>query len=164
MRKTRSSAEAEFGAQFRTDIEAYVSREAVEAVVEWGVHERGHCSASATLHSSIRRAAVPTRFALAVAHKEGDIGVLDAIREVRPPFSPEAVITEFADLLKTYRITKVIGDRYARRVAAREIPQARHQLRAEQRPQGRDLSRTSCRMLNSGKVKLLGNKRLDLPN
>jgi hypothetical protein len=49
----------------------------------------------------------------AVAHKEGNTCVLDLIREVRPPFSPEAVVEEFADTAKRYRLTKVIGDRYA---------------------------------------------------
>ena len=34
------SAAAEFGAQFRTDIEIFVSREAIEAATDWGVHER----------------------------------------------------------------------------------------------------------------------------
>jgi hypothetical protein len=34
------SAAAEFGAEFRTDIESFVSREAVEAVIDWGVRER----------------------------------------------------------------------------------------------------------------------------
>ena len=31
---------------------------------------------------------------LAVAHAEAGIGVLDAVREVRPPFSPEHVVSE----------------------------------------------------------------------
>ena len=31
------SAAAEFGAQFRTDIESFVSREAIEAATDWGV-------------------------------------------------------------------------------------------------------------------------------
>ena len=52
-------------------------------------------------------------FALAIAHRETELGILDAIREVRPPFSPEAVVSEFADLLRRYRITKIAGDRYA---------------------------------------------------
>ena len=30
-----------------------------------------------------------------------------------PPFSPEAVIEEFAKLLRSYRITSIRGDRYA---------------------------------------------------
>ena len=33
---------------------------------------------------------------VAVAHQEGDQGMLDAVREVRPPFSPETVAKEFA--------------------------------------------------------------------
>jgi hypothetical protein len=36
------SRAAEFGAHFRTDIESYVRREAVEACTDWGAHERGY--------------------------------------------------------------------------------------------------------------------------
>jgi hypothetical protein len=50
---------------------------------------------------------------LAIAHQEREIGVLDCLREIKPSFSPESVVAEFADLLKRYRITKVKGDRYA---------------------------------------------------
>jgi hypothetical protein len=39
--------------------------------------------------------------------------VVDALRERRPPFSPEDVVAEFAALLKSYRVGKVTGDRYA---------------------------------------------------
>jgi hypothetical protein len=47
---------------------------------------------------------------LAIGHKEGDVVVIDALRERKPPFSPDAVVDEFAALLKSYRITKVSGD------------------------------------------------------
>src|SRR6516165_11731192 len=50
---------------------------------------------------------------LAIAHKEGNTVILDMVRERRPPFSPEAVVEEFANELKNYRITSVAGDRYA---------------------------------------------------
>jgi hypothetical protein len=50
---------------------------------------------------------------LAIAHKQGNIAILDAVREVKPPFSPESVVAEFCALLKTYRINTVIGDKYA---------------------------------------------------
>ena len=41
---------------------------------------------------------------VAVAHRDQDgIAVLDAIREFRPPFSPEAVVVEIAALLKSYK-------------------------------------------------------------
>jgi hypothetical protein len=49
---------------------------------------------------------------LAIAHKIGDTTLLDCIRERPPPFSPQAVIAEYAELLKKYRINTVIGDRF----------------------------------------------------
>jgi hypothetical protein len=49
----------------------------------------------------------------AIAHREGDTAILDAVRERQPPFSPEAVVSEFADLCRSYRVAKVYGDRYA---------------------------------------------------
>ena len=50
---------------------------------------------------------------LGIAHKEGYTVLLDAIREIKPPFSPEAAVAEFATLLRTYRISTVRGDKYA---------------------------------------------------
>ena len=38
--------------------------------------------------------------ALAVGHKDGDTIVIDALREVRPPFSPEFAIAQFVSKLK----------------------------------------------------------------
>ena len=39
--------------------------------------------------------------------------MVDAIRERPVPFDPDAVVQEFAALLKSYRIAAVSGDRYA---------------------------------------------------
>jgi hypothetical protein len=51
---------------------------------------------------------------LAIAHKArpDDRIIIDAVREMRPLFSPTVVVDEFAQLLKDYDVTKVIGDRY----------------------------------------------------
>lgn len=49
---------------------------------------------------------------LAIAHAEGERAVLDLVREVRPPFSPDAVVVEFAKVLRAYRLRDVTGDRY----------------------------------------------------
>jgi len=50
---------------------------------------------------------------LAIGHRsvEGR-GVLDHLVERRPPFSPQNVINEFAEALKAYRVSKVVGDRW----------------------------------------------------
>lgn len=108
-----ASAAAEFGAQFRSDIEAVFSREAIAACVAPSVRERPP-------EPGIRYAAhvdpsggSSDAMTLAIAHREGDLAVLDCVREVRPPFAPEGVVEEFTALLKTYRITKLRGDRYA---------------------------------------------------
>ena len=52
---------------------------------------------------------------LAIGHKTATPKkqiVIDLIREVRPPFDPAAVVDNFAALLKTYRVSKVLGDHY----------------------------------------------------
>ena len=50
---------------------------------------------------------------LAIAHNEGGRVIVDCVLERRPPFSPESVTKEFADVVKSYRISAVRGDRYA---------------------------------------------------
>jgi hypothetical protein len=157
--KDPSSAAAEYLAQFRTDIESYVSREAVEAATDWGVQERG------PIHGARYAAVVDPSggsvdsFTLAIAHREGDIANLDCIREVRPPLSPEAVVAEFADLLKSYKITRVKGDRYAG-----EFPRElfrKHGITYELLEDPKSAIYVNfLPMINSGKVRLLGNRRL----
>jgi Terminase large subunit, T4likevirus-type, N-terminal len=113
MERDPSSAQAEYDAQFRSDIESFVNREAVQACISIGVYERPPVTDvrySAFVDPSGGQGDSMT---LAVGHRQGDVAVLDAIREIKPPFSPEAVVDEFAELLKRYRITRIEGDRYA---------------------------------------------------
>jgi hypothetical protein len=107
------AARSEWDAQFRDDISDFLTRVAVEACVEDDVHERpvdlskhyvGFCDPSGGSSDSMT---------LAIAHKEGVTSILDAVREIRPPFNPESVVAEFATLLKDYRISSIEGDRYA---------------------------------------------------
>ena len=153
------SAESEFGAQFRTDLEAYVSREAVEACVDWSVHERGYLPGHRYSAFVDPSGGSHDSFTIGVAHKEGDIGVLDCLREIKPPFSPEGVVKELADLCKSYRITRVKGDRYAGLWPTEQF--AKHGIKYEpsEHPKGL-LYLNFLPMLNSGTVRLLGNKRL----
>jgi hypothetical protein len=106
------SAASEYGALFRTDISALILGSALDAVVARSVHERAPISTikySAFIDPS---GGSSDSMTLAISHAEGDIAVLDAIREVRPPFSPAAVVAEFADCLRLYHCTSVTGDRY----------------------------------------------------
>ena len=108
-----AAAAAEYGAQFRSDIESFVPREAVEACVSPGVRERPPLS-SVTYYAFVDPSGGSSdSMTLAVGHREEDVTVIDALRERRPPFSPEDVVLEFAALLKSYRVSTVTGDRYA---------------------------------------------------
>jgi hypothetical protein len=117
MRDDPAVASAEWMAEFRSDISSYIPIETVRACVANGVVER---RPERRLHyvafTDVAGGSGKDSFTLAIAHKDGAdesaTVVLDAIREVRPPFSPEAITSEFADLLKSYRISRVVGDRF----------------------------------------------------
>jgi hypothetical protein len=108
-------AAAEYLAQFRSDLEAFVLREAVEACVSAGVRERApQPFVSYNAFADPSGGSVDS-FALCIGHKDfrRQVVVVDALREIKAPFSPENAVYEFARLLKTYRISKIEGDHYA---------------------------------------------------
>jgi hypothetical protein len=107
-------ASAEYLAQFRSDLEALVTREAVMDCVSPHIYERppqlgvhhmvGFCDPSGGSADSM---------SCAVAHAEHGGVIIDAVREVKPPFSPETVVAEFAALFKSYGIYSITGDHFA---------------------------------------------------
>jgi hypothetical protein len=112
MERDPASASAEYLAEFRRDVQAFVAREAVEACVSRGVFERSPLSDVRYVGFVDPSGGSSDSMTMAVAHLENNITVLDCVRERKPPFSPEAVLSEFADVLKNYRIGTVRGDRY----------------------------------------------------
>jgi hypothetical protein len=106
-------AGAEYGAQFRIDVEALLSREAVAACVSLDVRERAPMSSTRYFGFVDPSGGSADSMTLAIGHREGDVVVIDALRERRPPFSPDGVVQEFAALLQSYRVGRITGDRYA---------------------------------------------------
>ena len=93
-----------------------------------------------------------------LGHKQEGVAVIDCIREVRPPFSPEAVVAEYSTLLKSYRIASAQGDRFAG-VWPVELF-AKYEIRYEQSAKPKsDLYRDLLPAINSRKVDLLDNAR-----
>ena len=159
LERDEAVAKAEYLAQFRSDLESYVAREAVEACVAVGVRERAPTSGerySAFVDPSGGSADSMT---LAIGHRKADVVIIDALRECRPPFSPEAVVIEFAELLRAYRITKVVGDRFGG-----EWPRERFRERGiSYEPAARaksELYLTLLATLNSRRIELPDDKRL----
>jgi len=108
-----ASARAEWGAEFRDDIESFIEREIVERLVTPGVAERPPERNVAYWAFVDPSGGQVDSFTLGIAHEAHGKIVLDALREVKAKFSPEAVAEEFAAVMKAYRITKCTGDRYA---------------------------------------------------
>jgi hypothetical protein len=108
------AAAAEYGAEFRRDIEGFVSREAIDAVVVVGRYELPPVPGMRYVAFVDPSGGSQDSMTLAVAHRN-ILGttVLDCVRERRPPFSPADVVAEFAATLKAYRVSTVVGDRYA---------------------------------------------------
>ena len=153
-------ASAEYGAEFRTDVESFVSREVVEAAVVEGRHELPPVSGIAYTAFVNPSGGSVDSMTLGIAHAEQDgRAVLDAIRVRKPPFSPEAVVGEFCDLLKSYGVRKVTGDRYAGEFARGPFRKAGIEYELSDRPAS-DVFRDALPLLNSGKVELLDHPRL----
>jgi hypothetical protein len=99
-------------AEWRRDVERFVASEAVSAAVAPSRLELPPVSGIRYIAFVDPSGGSQDAMTLAVAHATGEVLVLDAVREVRSPFSPEAVVSEFAALLATYSISTVTGDRY----------------------------------------------------
>lgn len=147
-------AEAEFGANFRTDVESFIDREVVEACVVPGRFELPPVPGVGYVAFCDLAGGGADAMTLAIAHGDSDQVVVDAVREIQAHSSPETVIQEFSDLLKSYGLHKVQGDRYAM-----EWPRERFKLQGVEyeqsaRPKS-ELYQAFLPLLNSGRVELL---------
>ena len=158
--KDEARARAEYGAEFRADIESFISREAVEACVQVGLREQAPLSDFRYQAFVDPSGGSRDSFTLAIAHRAGEgVVSVDTLRERWPPFSPEAVVEEFATLLKDYRIAQVVGDRYAGEWPREQF--AKRGIRYEPAPLPKSaLYNEILAALNSRRVELVDNRRL----
>ena len=154
-----ASAAAEWLAEFRSDIESFINREAVDACIALDVRERAPMQNVRYFGFVDPSGGSADSMTLAVGHREGDVVVLDALREVRPPFSPETVVEEFADVLRSYDVTRIVGDRYAGEWCAERFRVHNVTYELAQKPKS-DLYRDLLPAINSRRIDLLDNARL----
>jgi hypothetical protein len=159
MERDEPAARAEYLAEFRTDVENFLTREVIEACVKVGVHERAPDRKHVYTAFADPSGGSSDSFTLAVVHTEGTTQILDAIRERKPPFSPEAVVAEYAALLRQYRCSTVYGDRYAGEWPPEQF--RKHGVNYEASEQTKsEIYVDLLPLLNSGAVDLLDNDRL----
>jgi hypothetical protein len=153
------AAAAEYGAEFRRDVEAFLSAEAIAAVTFPDRRELAPIDGVRYLGFVDPSGGSQDSFTLAVAHVEDEIAVLDCVREVRPPFSPDQVAEEYANVLKRYRVREVTGDRYAGEWPRDRFRAHGIEYRTAKKTKS-DLYREFVAPLNAGRVELLDHKIL----
>lgn len=108
-----AKAGAEYLGRWREDLDDFLPLDVIESANDRGIYERppqsgigyiAYCDPAGGTGSD--------SFTLAIGHRESSY-VIDAVRERKPRFVPAQVIAEFAVLLKSYRITNVVGDKFA---------------------------------------------------
>ena len=153
------AASAEWDAEFRGDIQSFVSREAIDGAIVPGRLElppipgetyHAFCDPSGGAQDSMT---------LGIAHLEGDLVTLDAVRETRPPFSPDAVVSDFVDLLNRYGVREITGDRWGGCFVQEQFTQRGVEYRVSERSKS-ELYRELLPLLNSKRVELLDLPRL----
>jgi hypothetical protein len=113
-----TSAEAEYGGAFRQPVSAYLERSVIEKAIDKGI--TGRTIIPRVTYFAFVDVAGGTgsdSYCLAIGHNVMDGGriihVVDVLVEVRPPFNPDEVTAQAAELLRQWRISRVNGDSYA---------------------------------------------------
>jgi hypothetical protein len=94
-------------------------------------------------------------FTCAIGHRDGERGVVDVVRRWPAPFNPSGVIAKAAELLRDYRVSRVVGDRYAGEFA-------REPFRAE--GIAYDVAEKDRSALYLSLLAILNSRRLELPD
>lgn len=106
-----AAAAAEYLAQFRNDITAFITREMVDSNTrsepliippQSGIHYAGFVDVAG---------GGADEYTLAISHREGERSVIDGIWSERG--DPAVITRRYAEIMKQYRITRCTGDRYA---------------------------------------------------
>ncbi|GJD47023.1 hypothetical protein AFCDBAGC_4908 [Methylobacterium cerastii] len=155
------AAAAEWGAEFRKDVEAFVTLEAVQACMKDGsLLERGPAPSTRYTAFVDPSGGGADSMTMAIAHADGDITILDAVREEQPGANPDAVVERFCTLLKSYGLRKVTGDRYAGAWVAERFRLQGITYVASERSKT-DIYRDFLPVLNSQRVRLLNVPKLE---
>lgn len=158
-------AAAEYGGEFRTDVESCFSLKAVQAITPAGIRERGRMTGTTYVAFVDPSGGSKDSMTLGIAHLEkGEAAaagcvILDLVRERKPPFSPEAVVEEFCADLRRYGVTEVRGDRYAGEWPREQFRKRGISYELSEKSRS-ELYRDLIPVVNSGSASLLDDERL----
>jgi len=163
-----ASAEAEFNATFRSDVAEWISRAVVDAATVPGRFEMGRlagtryvgfCDPAGGSGSDSMTLAIAAVERSGMGTSAPSRAILAAVREVRPPFSPEQTTAEFAEVLRGYGLSRVTGDRYGGSWPSEQF--AKYGIAYEPSPRTKsEIYVDALPILNSGRCELLDIPRL----
>jgi hypothetical protein len=157
MERDPEAASAEYMAQFRSDLEQFLLREVVDAAVRTSPLELPFDKAHRYFAFVDPAGGGADEFCLAIGHKEGDDTVIDVLRARRG--IPAELTAGYAELLKSYGIRKVTGDKYAGSWPADEFKKHGIEYTPSEKPKS-GLYLDLLPALNSGRVELPPDDRL----
>jgi hypothetical protein len=154
------SAQAEYLSIWRDDLSSYCTRQEIEACIldgmtirppQPGVQYVSRIDASSGLGKDSMTACI--------GHMEGDISVIDCVTEIVPPFAPPDAVAQIANILKSYSITRTMGDRWGLNFVAAEFQ--RHGIALGYSDKNRsDIYREALPIIRSRRARLLANERM----
>jgi hypothetical protein len=154
---------AEYLAEFRTDIEAFVSLDVVNACVERGVFERAPQPRHGIEYMAFADPSGGSvdSFTLAVGHYDHpkQTVVVDCLREVTAPFSTEKGVEDLTATLRDYNVHVIVGDKYAGSWPSEAFIRFNITYEPSAAPKS-DLYRDLIPYLNSQRIQLLDHPKL----
>ena len=113
LEEDRPAALAEYMGQFRQDVCTFVSRDLIESLVVPGRQDiPPQPNLSYVGFADVSGGRVDDA-ALAIAHREGRMVIIDCLKRYKSPHNPHVVVAEMVKVLREYRCDKAIGDAYA---------------------------------------------------
>ena len=162
-----SSASVEYDAEFKKDSETFISADAIDSVTPTDrimIPPNKKTTYLAFIDTAGGAGGDST--AMAIGHVEDHkdieippIFVTDAIIERIPPFAPSETLKDFAKVLKEYRVSKVVGDRYAGAFPSEAFSKSGVTFEATEHSKSQ-IYKAVLPLITSGRVELLDKPRL----
>jgi hypothetical protein len=154
-----AKAAAEYLAEFRSDVSGFIDREVVEVTIDRDVTVRPPLDGVSYFAAGDPSGGVGDSFTVGISHGENGVAILDCLYERRAPFNPAAVVAEIKDLLRTYRVSTIVGDHYSARWVTEAF--AKEGVTYTHSPRDRSaIYLDALPLFTSGRARLLDSPRL----
>lgn len=111
--RDRVAARSEYEAEFRQDLEGYLTLDLIEELIVSGRTLLPPDANIRYLAFTDPSGGSRDSFTLAIGHKENAKIIIDRAVEIRAPLDPKSVVKEFAEILKSYQVAEITGDRFS---------------------------------------------------